>query len=85
MTVLHEENIKYPSKIWVLSYHHENRNSALFLIPRNKTIIINVCFVNPVQCMNSPLGGVKPSCDQLCVRMDCPYASPPPYHMTVVW
>jgi hypothetical protein len=31
---------------------------------------------NSVLCMNSPLGGVKPSWDQLCVCVDHPYPLP---------
>jgi hypothetical protein len=35
--------------------------------------------------MNSPLGGVKPNWDWLCVHFHCPFPPPPPYHMASVW
>jgi hypothetical protein len=75
-----------PLLVGVILYGQENENSALFIIPSHKIIILNsVCSIHPVRCMKSPLGGVKPSLDRLCVRVDCPYPPAPSNHMTGVW
>ncbi len=57
-------------------------NLGFFCFPSHKIRMLNSVYsivVNPVWCMNSPLGGVKPSRDWLSVHVDCPYP-PPPSH-----
>jgi hypothetical protein len=54
----------------VFLYHWENKNYVLFVFPSHIAILLNLCALSETLfCINSRLGGLKPSWHRLCVRV----------------